>query len=112
MEESHIDAELLSLLQEASEEDLQALAELHEDLTNDDEVELYIYLRFLSFRRSHNVQCLRQAIQRAFARAMATATSHPDCDWRHHIVNALLLWDPQDQALEEEIMAAFTPIYS
>ncbi|KAL7919051.1 CHAT domain-containing protein [Trichoderma austrokoningii] len=111
MEESHIDPELLSFLHEASEEDLHALVELHEDLTNDDEIELYIYLCFLIFRRSHNIQYLRQALQRAMRRVLAMAISHPDFDRRVMIINALLLWDPQDEALKEEIRCALTPIY-
>lgn len=86
MEEFRIDAKLLSSLHGASEEDLQALAEAHAALSADDQIELYIYLCFLIFRKSHNTQSLKQAIQRAERWVSATATSHPDYNRRCSIL--------------------------
>ncbi|KAL6825569.1 CHAT domain-containing protein [Trichoderma sp. SZMC 28015] len=105
MEDFHIDAELLSSLHEASEEDLQFLAELHEDPVNDDQIELYIYLCFLIVRKSYNKQSLEQAIQRAEGWAAATASSHPDHDRRCSILNTLVVWDHQYRIIEEDVRA-------
>ncbi|KAL7918918.1 hypothetical protein ACQKWADRAFT_302927 [Trichoderma austrokoningii] len=109
MEEFHIDAELLSSLHKASEEDLQALAELYEDPANDDQIELYIYLCFMVFQKSHNTQRLEQAIQRAEGWAAVTAASHPDHDRRYSIFNTLIIWRDQYLAIEEGIEAVLTP---
>lgn len=78
MEEFQIDQELKSLCNEASEEDIQALAELHEDPTNDAQVELYIYLCCLLFRKSKDIKHLEQAMQRAEGWAVVTPAYHPD----------------------------------
>ncbi|KAL5093247.1 hypothetical protein Trisim1_011052 [Trichoderma cf. simile WF8] len=105
IEEFHIDAELLSTLHEASEEDLQALAELYEDPANDDQIELYIYLCFLIFQKSRNTQSLDQAIQRAEGWAAATAASHPDHDRRYRILDTLVVWGYESRAIEEDVEA-------
>ncbi|KAH0522766.1 hypothetical protein TsFJ059_006562 [Trichoderma semiorbis] len=105
MEEFHIDAELLSTFHEASEEDLRALAELYEDPANDGQIELYIYLCFLIFRKSRNTQSLEQAIQRAEGWAAVTAASHPDHNRRHSIMETLAVWRHQSRAIEEDILA-------
>ncbi|KAL7800908.1 CHAT domain-containing protein [Trichoderma afarasin] len=110
IEDFHIDAELLSSLHEASEEDLQALAELHEDPANDDQIELYIYLCFLIFRASCNTQRLDQAIQRAEGWVAATAASHPDHNRRHSIMDTLVLWGNQYQAIKEDVRAELAPL--
>ncbi|KAL6818973.1 CHAT domain-containing protein [Trichoderma camerunense] len=112
IKEFHIDAELLSSLHEASEEDLRALAELHEDPSNDDQIELYIYLCFLIFQNSRNTQSLEQAIQRAEGWAATTAASHPDHDRRHSILNTLVAWSHQSQVIEEDIGALLAPLES
>ncbi|OPB40489.1 hypothetical protein A0O28_0005680 [Trichoderma guizhouense] len=109
IEEFHIDAELLSSLHEASEEDLQALAELHEDPANDDQIELYIYLCYLIFRKCSNKQSLEQAIQRAEGWAAATAASHPDHDRRHSIMDTLNAWGHQYRTYEEYVRAESVP---
>lgn len=105
MEAFHIDAELLSSLHEASDEDLRALAELHEDPANDDQIELYIYLCFLIFRKSRNTPSLEQAIQRAERWAAATAASHPDHDRRQSIMDTLVAWGYQYRTYEEHVTA-------
>ncbi|KAL6798176.1 CHAT domain-containing protein [Trichoderma sp. SZMC 28012] len=110
MEEFHIDPELLSSLHEASEQDLQVLAELHEDPANDDQIELYIYLCFLIFQKSCNTQSLEQAIQRAEGWAAATAASHPDHDRRHSIMDTLVAWGHQYRTIEENVMDELAPL--
>lgn len=112
MEEFHIDEELLSFLHEASEEGLQALAELHEDPVNDNQIELYIYLCFLIFRKSHNRQRLEQAIQRAEGWGAVTDASHPDHDRRYSILNTLVVWGHYYQLIEEDIEAVLTQVDS
>ncbi|KAK0766456.1 hypothetical protein N5P37_000180 [Trichoderma harzianum] len=103
MEDFHIDAELLSSFNEASEEDLQSLAQLYEDPTNDDQIELYIYLCSLMFRRWHNRQNLQKAIQRAEEWAAATAASHPDHSRRCTILTTVLSWGHQSGATAEDL---------
>lgn len=112
MEHFHIDADLLSSLDEASEEDLQALAELHEDPANDDQIELYIYLCFLIFQKTHNTQCLEQAIQRSEGWVAVTAPTHPDHDRRYSILNTVAVWGHQYRAFEEWLAAHSIPVDS
>lgn len=101
----HIDAGLLASFHEASEEDLQALAQLYEDPTNDDQIELYIYLCSLMFRKWHNRQNLERAIQRAEKWAAATAASHPDYSRRCSILTTVLSWGHHSWATAEDLEA-------
>ncbi|KAK4078282.1 uncharacterized protein Triagg1_3298 [Trichoderma aggressivum f. europaeum] len=105
MEEFRIDAKLLSSLQEASQEDLQALAEVHAALSDDDQIELYIYICFLIFRKSHNTQSLEQALKRAGEWVSATATTHPDYNRRCSILNKAVVCGFRNPAAEEGIEA-------
>lgn len=112
IEEFYIDAELLSSLHEASEEDLQALAELHEDPANDDQIELYIYICYLIFQKWSNKQSLERSIQRAEGWAAATAASHPDHNRRHSIMDTLNAWGHQYRTVREDVRTELAPLES
>ncbi|KAL7914184.1 hypothetical protein GGI35DRAFT_490474 [Trichoderma velutinum] len=105
MEEFHIDAELLSSFNGLSEDDLQALAELYEDPTTDEQIELYIFLYSLMFRKWHNRQNLKRAIQQADEWATATSASHPDYSRRCSILITVLSWGYQFRATKEGLEA-------
>jgi hypothetical protein len=104
-EEFHIDAELKSFCEEASEEDLQALAELHEDPINDVQIELYIYLCFLCFQKSKDPKHLEQAIQRVEGWMAVTPAHHPDFNRRCSLLNTVTIWGHQCQTMKEDIEA-------
>lgn len=104
-EEVHIDSELKSFCNEASEEDLCALAELHEDPTNDVQIELYIYLCFICFQKSGNVKYLEQAMQRAEGLAAVTPAHHLDYNRRYRLLNTVTIWYHQGQVIKEDIEA-------
>lgn len=103
-EEFHIDAELKALCDEASEEDLQALAEMHEDPTNDDQIEFYIYLCFLRFQKSRfkESEHLEKAIQRAEGWVAVTPAHDPDYNRRYSILGMVTIWSHQNQFIKEE----------
>lgn len=104
-QEFHIDAELKSFCNEASEEELQALAELHEDPTNDSQIELYIYLCFLRSQKSKDIQYLEQAKQRAEGWVAVTPAHHPDYNRRYSLLNTVTVWGYQWQSINEDIGA-------
>lgn len=85
-EDFHIDAALLSSFHGASKEDLQALAQLYENPTNDDEIELYIYLYTFMFLKWRNIKTLEKAIQQAEEWAAAATASHPEHYRRFNIL--------------------------
>lgn len=102
-EEFHVDAEFKSFCKEASEEDLQALTQLHEDPTNDIEIELYIYLCFIGFQKSKDTEHLQQAIEWAEGWVAATPAHDPDYNRRRSLLNTLFIWRHQFQAIKEDI---------
>jgi hypothetical protein len=105
MEKFHIDAELKSFCDEASEADLQALAELHEDPTSDAQIELYIYLCFLLFRKSKDIRHLEQAIQRTEEWVAVTPADHPDHNRRYSLLNTVTIRGYRLQTMKEDTKA-------
>lgn len=104
-EDFHVDAELKALCNEASEEDLQVLVELHEDPISDAQIELYIYLCFLLFQKSIEIKYLEQAVQQAEGWAAVTPAHHPDYNRRHSLVNTVTTYGHQFQVIKEDVEA-------
>ncbi|KAL7934285.1 CHAT domain-containing protein [Trichoderma chlorosporum] len=103
MEDFHIDTELRALLVDTSEEDLEALMELHEDPTNDNQIEMYIYLCFLLWIKSKGIERLEQAKKWAEGWVAVTPADHPDHNRRLSILNTALAWGHQYVTIAEDI---------
>jgi hypothetical protein len=88
----NLDPELRSLCDEASEEELLVLKKLHEDPTNDAQIEIYIYLCFLCFQKLKRLKYLEPAIQLAEGWLAVTPAHHPDYNRRHSLLNTLTIW--------------------
>ena len=73
-----IEPEMATSLHDMSNEDLCSFAELHEDLVNDVQIELYIFTYFLLFTRTLSREYLEQAIQRTKGWVAVTDLDDPD----------------------------------
>jgi hypothetical protein len=78
MEIFYIAQDIVSSLRDLSDYELQFFAGLHEDPTNDVQIELFIYVCFLIFTRTGSVEYLEQA--RHWAEKWATATPEDSAD--------------------------------
>ncbi|KAK3984180.1 CHAT domain-containing protein [Cladorrhinum sp. PSN332] len=87
MQPFNIEAEMASLLNDMSNEDLCAFVESQEDPTGDEQIELSIYSCFLIFKKSGSAEHLKQAAQQAEGWAEVTPTDHPDRTRRIHILD-------------------------
>ena len=89
MELFNIEAEMASLLNDMSNEDLHSFAESQEDPASDSQIELYIYACFLIFKESGSTEHLERAAQRAERWVVVTPTDHPHRTRRRHILDMI-----------------------
>ena len=59
-----VEPEIVTSLHDMSNEDLCSFAELHEDLVDYIQIELYVFTHFLLSTRTLSTEYLKQAIQR------------------------------------------------
>lgn len=78
MEPFRVEAEMASALNGMSDKDLCPFVELHEDPTNDKEIELRIYVCFLIFKKAPSTEHIEQVIQRTEGWIAETAVNRPD----------------------------------
>ncbi|KLU92421.1 hypothetical protein MAPG_11367 [Magnaporthiopsis poae ATCC 64411] len=104
MELFHIEADMASLLNDMSDEDLHSFAELQEEPASDEQIELYIYTCFLVFKRSASADHLEQAVQRTEGWVAVTPTDHPDSTRRSHIFDMISAWVRQVTSILEDIV--------
>jgi hypothetical protein len=71
------------------DKDLHSFAKLHEDPTNNEQIELYIYICFFIFEGTRSTEYLEQAIRRTEGWVVATLADHPDRARRSHILDML-----------------------
>ncbi|KAM5355006.1 hypothetical protein ACJ41O_001652 [Fusarium nematophilum] len=99
-----IDEELVSHLDDLSEDELRAFAEMNEDPTNDEQIELYIYCCLMLFQESGSGEDLERAIHRAEGWISATpAAQSADRTRRSEILDLLSAWMHQDDVAQQEI---------
>ena len=103
MEPFNIEAEIVSSLRDMSDEDLRSFAELQEDPTSDEQIELYIYTCFFIYMRTHSTECLEQAIQRTEGWIEVAASDHPDRARRFQILDMMSARMTQHGPLLEDI---------
>ncbi|RYP40255.1 hypothetical protein DL767_001798 [Monosporascus sp. MG133] len=103
MELFDIATEMTFLLRDMSEGDLRSFAELHEDPTNNDQIELYIYTCFLIFTRTDSTEYLEQAIQRTESWIAELAIDHPDRARRFRILDMMSAWMSQLSFILEDV---------
>ncbi|KAL8310419.1 hypothetical protein RB597_010314 [Gaeumannomyces tritici] len=104
MELFHIEADMASLLNDMSDEDLHSFAESQEDPASDEQIELYIYTCFLVFKRSASAEHLERAVQRTEGWVAVTPTDHPDRTRRLHIFDMMSAWVRQQRSMLEDII--------
>ncbi|RYP48546.1 hypothetical protein DL768_005585 [Monosporascus sp. mg162] len=88
----NIEAEMASLLNDMTDEDLRAFAETQDDPAGDEQIELYIYACFLIFKESGSTEHLERAVQRAEIWIAITSTDHSDRTRRIHILDMMSAW--------------------
>ncbi|RDA85714.1 hypothetical protein CP532_0749 [Ophiocordyceps camponoti-leonardi (nom. inval.)] len=93
-----IDNEVLTKLNNQDRDELCRYIETLEDATADEQLELYIYTRFLVFRRgdSNSDEHLELAFKRSQAWVAATAKDHPDYNRRCRILGLISVWMRRD----------------
>ena len=84
-----IEAEMASSLHDINDDELRSFAELHEDPTNDEQTELYIYTCFMIFKRTRSTEYLEQAIQRTEGWVAVTGLDYPDRARRFQIFDIM-----------------------
>ena len=104
MELFRIDHELTTSLYNMDDEDLRSFAELQEDPTNDEQIELYIYTCFLIFTKMHSREYLEQAIQRTEGWVAVTPAGHPDRIRRSHVLDMMSARMHQHNLIVEDVM--------
>ncbi|KAJ3573296.1 hypothetical protein NPX13_g4756 [Xylaria arbuscula] len=107
MEAFHVDDEMATLLGGMEDEDLYSFAELQEDITSDEQIELFIYIHFLIFTKTRSMECLDQAIQRTEGWLAVTPTDHPDHTRRSYVLDMLVARRDQFNLLSEDIVSMF-----
>jgi len=105
----HVDSEITATLKELSDEDLASFAELHQDASNDEQIEIYILSCFLIFTRTCSVERVEQAIQRTEAWIAASPTDHPDRSRRFQILDEMLARLTQDRFMLEDAIQDAMP---
>ncbi|KAH6702785.1 CHAT domain-containing protein [Leptodontidium sp. MPI-SDFR-AT-0119] len=82
-----VDPELTSSILELSEDELRAFAEFHEDLTTDEQIELYIFTRCILATRSRSEADAQLAIQYAEGWADGLSENVPEGARRRRILD-------------------------
>ncbi|KAI0977555.1 hypothetical protein F4678DRAFT_413424 [Xylaria arbuscula] len=100
----NIEVDLAATLDEMSHEDLHSFAELQEDTASDEQIELYIYTRFLIFTKTWSIEHLDQSIQRTEGWLAITPTDHLDRIRRSHVLDMLVARKHQHKLLLEDLM--------
>lgn len=72
IEEFQIDAEVISSLLELDNDELEAFAELHEDMTDDNEVELFIFTCWHIFKKTGSPNWADKCLEKAQRWAAST----------------------------------------
>jgi hypothetical protein len=85
----HIDPDLMAALYELEDEDLRSFAELHEDPTNDGQIELCVFAYFSLFVKTLLTAHLERALQGMEEWLAATDPEHPDCCRRSQIFDMI-----------------------
>ncbi|KAK2591056.1 hypothetical protein QQS21_011252 [Conoideocrella luteorostrata] len=81
-----VDAELDSVLNNLSNDDLDGFAEIHSNLTSFNEIKLSIYASVLKFRRTGLIKYLEEAKLRAKGWVQTTPDHHPERDLQLRIL--------------------------
>lgn len=84
-----VETDIISSLHEMDDEYLCSFAELHEDPTSDEQIELYIYACFLLFSRASAMEHLERAIQQAERWMIMTPDGHREQPRRSDIFTML-----------------------
>jgi wyosine [tRNA(Phe)-imidazoG37] synthetase (radical SAM superfamily) len=101
MEPFCVDSEMATLLGGMEDEDLRSFAEL-QDLANNEQIELHVYIHFLVFTKTQSMEFLNQAIQQTEEWVAVTPADHPDRTRRSHILDMLVARKHQYNLLLED----------
>lgn len=104
MEPFDIEAEMTSLLNDMTDEDLRSFAELQDDPASDGQVEVYIYACLLIFMRSGSAAHLEQAIRQTKDWVTVTPTNHSDRTRRVHILDIMSARVDRNRSTPESIV--------
>jgi hypothetical protein len=104
MELFRIEAELASVLDDMSEEELRSFAELQEDPANDEQIESYVYTCSLIFAKTGSTEHIEQAIQRTEGWIAVTAADHPDRARRFQMLDMMLAKMSQHRLILEDVV--------
>lgn len=87
-----VEAELRSSLKGMDKEDLFSFAELHEEPSSDEQIELYIYACSVIFRRFHSAEYIQRAVHRTEEWITMIPEDHRDRTRRVDILNTMVSW--------------------
>jgi hypothetical protein len=99
MEMFNIKQEIVSSLNDSTDEELLSFPGLHENPTNDVQIEVFIYVCFLIFTRTGTVSYLEQAQQWAKVWATSTPEENTDRERRSEIFNmtSVRIWQSKHE---------------